>query len=159
MSCLDFHPFLFGKHIRPWSWGLGQEHGHCLLEPTVGGHASFRFGDPVPWVGQVAEILLVCTIQLPSPLGVLGTSNPHPTATLEKPLLHDPYTFLSDLISRVKRKQLVSKVLFLFCFCPSSLSFYGVWDFRDKAKIAVPASSFAMSCLCYPFEWRRGRVK
>lgn len=51
---------------------------------------------PVPCVGQVAMILLVCTIQ-PSPLAAFATSTPR--ATPERPLLHDPQTSLSDLIA------------------------------------------------------------
>ena len=127
---------------------------------------------PVPCVGQVAMILLVCTLQ-PSPFGIFAPFTP--PATLERPfLLQDLQTSLSDLIStfqhssRETRQYLISKTCFCYVSAQVSSLFHGVCDFRNKSQddqhviSAMPCRALPLASehrVCYPLECRRENVK
>lgn len=117
--------------VRALSVSIGA-HSSSGDAHQLGCHASFGLVAPVPHVGWVAMILLVCTTQ-PSPFRVFAMSTP--PATIQRLLLQD----LSDLISTSRhwngktKQYLFAKTYFCYVSAQISSLFLGVWEFRKKS--------------------------
>lgn len=135
--------------VRASSLFIGA-HGYSSDAHQLGCHASFRFGGPCAMCGagcHDSACMHNTAISSGSICHIYPSSHPWEASS---PWSTDISLWLNSITPRVRREQLISKILFLLCFCWSILSIYGVWDFRNKSQDyehAIAASSLRMSVL------------
>lgn len=177
MSCLDFHPSLFGNDTEPqlmkvearaWLLFIGVPR-YSLDVHQLGCHVSLRFGGSCVLCGT-GHHDFACMHST----AISSWSYCHiflsPLTTLWRLLATGPQSSLwqsvplHNLVGKEDRKYFISRILLLLGFCPSILSVQQLGILEIKAK-SISMILLLLAChgpplasidrVCYPLECRR----